>query len=79
MTTSPDAARRTLIATVDDISDPAERLQEVSAQERQLKLDFKELRARVARQLKEGRTWDEVGEFFGVTGSRAEQISRAAR
>jgi hypothetical protein len=79
MTTSPDAARRTLIASIDAISDPAERLREVQAQEDQLKVDIKEVRARIARELKDGRTWDQVGEYFGVTGSRAEQISRAAR
>jgi len=79
MTPSPDDARRTLIASLNAISDPAERLQQVVAQEKQLKNDFKELRARIARELKDGRTWEQVGEFFGVTGSRAEQISRASR
>jgi DNA-directed RNA polymerase sigma subunit (sigma70/sigma32) len=79
MTTSPDAARRTLIASLDAISDPAERLQEVVTQEEQLKVEIKGVRARIALELKEGRTWDQVGEFFGVTGSRAEQISRASR
>lgn len=79
MTTSPDTARGMLIASFDAISDPAERLQEVVTQEDQLKTDFREVRARIALQLKEGRTWDQVGEYFGVTGSRAEQISRASR
>ncbi|MEV7364278.1 hypothetical protein [Streptomyces sp. NPDC091299] len=79
MTTSSDDARRSLIARIDAISDPAERLQDVESQEAQLKVDFKEVRARIARELKEGRTWEQVGEFFGVTGSRAEQISRASR
>jgi hypothetical protein len=79
MTPSPDDARRTLIATLDAISDPAERLREATTQEEQLKVEFKELRARIARELKNDRTWDQVGEYFGVTGSRAEQISRASR
>lgn len=79
MTPSPDDARRTLIAAINAISDPAERLQEFAAQEEQLKGEFKQGRAQIARELKEGRTWDQVGEFFGVTGSRAEQISRASR
>lgn len=79
MTTSPDAIRRTLIAALDAISDPAERLREAEEQERQIKADFKGIRARIALELKEGRTWEQVGEFFGVTGSRAEQISRASR
>lgn len=79
MTPSTDTARRTLIASFDAISDPAERLREVESQEAQLKADMKELRARIARELKVGRTWEQVGEFFGVTGSRAEQISRASR
>jgi DNA-directed RNA polymerase sigma subunit (sigma70/sigma32) len=79
MTPSPDAARRTLIASLDAISDPAERLKEVITQEEQLKGEFKGVRARIALELKDGRTWDQVGEIFGVTGSRAEQISRASR
>lgn len=79
MTPSPDDARRMLIATLDAISDPTERLRKAVAQEEQLKSEFKELRARIARELKDGRTWDQVGEYFGVTGSRAEQISRASR
>ncbi|MET9813183.1 hypothetical protein [Streptomyces sp. NPDC006355] len=79
MTPSPDAARRTLIASLDAISDPAERLKEVVAQEEQLKGEFRGVRARIALELKDGRTWDQVGEIFGVTGSRAEQISRASR
>lgn len=79
MTTSINAARRALITSLDTISDPIERLQEVSDLEQRLKIDIKEVRARIALQLKEGRTWDQVGEFFGVTGSRAEQISRASR
>ncbi|WP_432053701.1 hypothetical protein [Streptomyces sp. bgisy022] len=79
MTPSPDDARSTLIASLDAISDPAERLREVVTQEEQLKRDLRDVRARIALQLKDGRTWDQVGEYFGVTGSRAEQISRASR
>lgn len=79
MTPSPDDARSTLIASLDAISDPAERLTEVVTQEEQLKRDLRDVRARIALQLKDGRTWDQVGEYFGVTGSRAEQISRASR
>jgi hypothetical protein len=79
MTPSPDAARLTLIASFDAISDPIERLREVEAQEGKLKADIKGVRARIALELKEGRTWEQVGEVFGVTGSRAEQISRASR
>lgn len=79
MTTPIESARRALITSLDTISDPVERLQEVGVLEERLKVDIKEVRARIALQLKEGRTWDQVGEFFGVTGSRAEQISRASR
>ena len=79
MTTSPDAARSALITSIDAISDLAERLREVERQERELKADFKGARARIALALKADRTWDQVGEIFGVTGSRAEQISRASR
>lgn len=79
MTPSPDAARSTLIASLDAISDPIERLREVEKQETQFKVDIKGVRARIALELKKDRTWDQVGELFGVTGSRAEQISRASR
>lgn len=79
MTPSPDDACRTLIASLEAISDPAERLREAATQEEQLKGEFKDLRAQIALELKNGRTWDQVGEYFGVTGSRAEQISRASR
>ena len=79
MTPSPDDACRTLIASLEAISDPAERLREYTAQEERFKGATKEGRARIALELKDGRTWDQVGEFFGVTGSRAEQISRASR
>lgn len=79
MTETLDATRRQLIDAIDAIGDPVERLQKVIDLEAQLKVDIKQAKARIARQLKEGRTWDEVGEVFGVTGARAEQISRASR
>jgi len=80
MTESPDALRLRLIATIDAIGDPEARLREVASLETQLKLDIKQLKARIARQLKaDDRTWPQVGAIFGVSGARAEQISRAAR
>ncbi|MBA2951615.1 hypothetical protein [Streptomyces himalayensis] len=80
MTQSPDALRRQLIASLNAISDPEERLRKFNDIESELKLDFKQVKARIARDLKAAnRTWPQVGEIFGVTGARAEQISRAAR
>ncbi|MEV6737906.1 hypothetical protein AB0N14_13625 [Streptomyces sp. NPDC051104] len=80
MTESPDALRRRLIAALDAISNPEERLGEYLDIETKLKDDIRMGKAHIARQLKgDGRTWDQVGEIFGVTGSRAEQISRGAR
>lgn len=37
---------------------------------------FKDIQQSVVLALKEGRSWREVGELLGVSGSRAEQISR---
>jgi hypothetical protein len=80
MTESPDALRHRLIASFEAIGDPEERLREVETFDAQIKVDIKELKARIARQLKaDDRTWPQVGAVFGVSGARAEQISRAAR
>ncbi|MDQ0694256.1 GIY-YIG nuclease family protein [Streptomyces sp. W4I9-2] len=64
------------------IKDPDERAAAVRAHERQV-LDIRSQLARVGQEsvlnLKEGRSWRQVGNMLGMTGSRAEQISRASR
>ncbi|MFI8872441.1 hypothetical protein [Streptomyces sp. NPDC055243] len=79
MTDSLEPARVTLVDAINKISDDVERYQTVKDLELRLGDTFKEIKARSARNLYEGRTWEQVGELLGVTGSRAEQISRGAR
>jgi hypothetical protein len=79
MTNSLEAARVSLVDALNEISDDVERYQAVKALEGRLDDDFKEIKAKAARNLYDGRTWEQVGELLGVTGSRAEQISRASR
>ncbi|GHC39755.1 hypothetical protein GCM10010348_78870 [Streptomyces anthocyanicus] len=79
MTDSPEAVRVSLVDAINQIPDDLERYQTVKTLEVHLDEDFKQIKAHAARNLYEGRTWEQVGELLGVTGSRAEQISRAAR
>lgn len=79
MTESLEAARVSLVDALNEISDDIERYQAVKALEVRLDYDFKQIKSKVARNLYDGRTWEQVGELLGVTGSRAEQISRGAR
>lgn len=79
MTDSLEAARVSLVDALNEISDDVERYQAARSLEVRLGDDFKQIKAKVARNLYDGRTWEQVGELLGVTGSRAEQISRGAR
>lgn len=61
------------------ISDPVERFNR--ARDLRAQLDrgdriLKDVEQSAVIELKEGRPWREVGELLGMTGSRAEQISR---
>lgn len=79
MTESLDTAERALIAAVREISDSVERYQAVKELEDRLGQSLREVKAEVAKSLYDGRSWSQVGALLGVTGSRAEQISRGAR
>lgn len=79
MTEALDTAERALIDAVREIDDDVERYQAVKELEVRLDQSLKEVKAEVAQNLHEGRSWDQVGKLLGVTGSRAEQISRSAR
>lgn len=80
MTESLDTAVATLMAaTIAPVSDPVERYQAVKELEQLVDQKVKEARADIANELHIGRPWSEVGKLLGVTGSRAEQISRGAR
>jgi hypothetical protein len=62
------------------ISDPIERYEKASQSAANFRREFSQMRQEIALNLKrEGRSWREVGEILGVTGSRAEQMSRCAR
>ncbi|MFV8127513.1 hypothetical protein [Streptomyces syringium] len=79
MTEALKAAVATAVAEVAAIPDLVERYQaarstrgQLSEGDRALKLVQQE----IARLLKPGKTWAEVGKILGVTGSRAEQIAK---
>jgi DNA-directed RNA polymerase specialized sigma subunit len=79
MTDSLDAAVASLVAAVEEISDPVERYEATKELEVRIDLALKVIKAEVAKLLYDGRSWKKVGDLLGVTGSRAEQISRASR
>jgi hypothetical protein len=63
-----------------EVSDPVERYQEAVRTAASLKQAFSRMRQEIVLNLKgEGRSWRQVGEILGVTGARAEQMSRCAR
>lgn len=79
MTDSLEAARVSLVDALNEISDDVQRYQAVKDLESWLDRALREVKATAATNLYNGRTWGQVGELLGVTGSRAEQISRGAR
>lgn len=79
MTDSLDTAERAVSDAVREFSDDVERYQAIKRLEVRLDRILKQAKAEVAKNLHEGRSWSQVGELLGVTGSRAEQISRASR
>jgi uncharacterized protein YerC len=79
MTKAPDTAYDSLVSALESIDDLVERYRCIKSIEDRFEADMKQMKAALARTLYEGRTWAQVGELLGVTGARAEQISRAAR
>lgn len=80
MTAALNAAIDDALRSLAAIDDPVERYQ--VSRELRIELDrgssaLKEAQAAIANELKTGRSWREVGELMGVSGSRAEQISRS--
>lgn len=80
MTDALDAAIDDALRSLASIDDPVERYR--VSRELRLELDrgssaLKATQAAIANELKAGRSWREVGELMGVSGSRAEQISRS--
>lgn len=63
-----------------EVGDPVERYRKLKELRKLLAHDVRVAQAQVAKELYETRTWEQVGELLdGVSGSRAEQISRASR
>lgn len=79
MTEALDTATASLISALTAIDDDVERYEAVKHVEARLDHELKQVKADIAKSLYEGRSWASVGKLLGVTGSRAEQISRAAR
>ncbi|MFF1684622.1 hypothetical protein [Streptomyces sp. NPDC058254] len=79
MTKTPDTAYAALVDTFTETDDLVEQYRAIKRIEDRFDSDMKQLKATIATKLYEGRTWSQVGEMLGVTGARAEQISRAAR
>lgn len=79
MTAALTTAIETAATALTEIPDPAERYRE--ALKRRAELDagiraIKSIQQGAVNELHSGRSWREVGELLGVSGSRAEQISR---
>lgn len=79
MTPTLDAAITSLLDALRNVEDPVERYEAIRHAEVQIVAAFKKERAAIASGLHDERSWSQVGSMLGVTGSRAEQISRAAR
>ncbi|MFI8499426.1 hypothetical protein ACIGFK_13155 [Streptomyces sp. NPDC085524] len=79
MTEALDTATASLISALTDISDAVERYEAAKDLEARLDREIKQVKAEIAKSLYDGRSWAAVGKLLGVTGSRAEQISRATR
>lgn len=79
MTPSLDSAITSLLAVLRDIKNPVERYEAIRRVEGELLAAFRSERSAIASELHQERSWAQVGSMLGVTGSRAEQISRAAR
>jgi hypothetical protein len=77
MTTNPDPVDA-LIAELDAISDPVDRLRKAAEAEERIDAGLRGVRQRIAIQLYEsGKTYREVGEVMGgVSAQRAEQIAK---
>lgn len=79
MTEALEIAERALIEALKEISDDVEQYRTSKELKARLDQAVRDIQAGVATRLYVGRSWSEVGRLLGVTGSRAEQISRGAR
>lgn len=79
MTNALTASIEAAIEDIAAVADPVERFNEG----RKIRAEFSDgdrrvmlLQQSAVEELKQGRTWAQVGEALGVTGSRAEQIAK---
>jgi DNA-directed RNA polymerase specialized sigma subunit len=79
MTDPLDTAERAVSDAIREFTEDVERYQAIKQLETRIERIFKTAKAEVATNLHQGRSWKQVGELLGVTGSRAEQISRGTR
>ncbi|HEY9373954.1 hypothetical protein [Streptomyces sp.] len=78
MTETLDTAYAALLGALEEQPDQ-EQYKAIKDLEERFAADMKHRKAGIANRLHHDRSWTEVGNLLGVTGSRAEQISRAAR
>jgi hypothetical protein len=79
MTETWESAYESLINAIEEISDPVAQYQAIKELEGRLDPELKRFKADIANLLHQEHSWAGVGRLIGVTGSRAEQLSRAAR
>ncbi|MGW0032097.1 hypothetical protein ACWDXD_20005 [Streptomyces sp. NPDC003314] len=80
MTELLEQQRAALISDLAALTDgPADRFKKLDELGKLLASDIKKAKAEAVMELHEGRSWNQVGALLGVTGSRAEQISRGSR
>ncbi|MEU0783494.1 GIY-YIG nuclease family protein [Streptomyces sp. NPDC006173] len=72
-------AREKIFRDLEGIADPLDRLAAMRKLEAPLMDALATVRQETVLKLKSGRTWQGVGALIGVSGARAEQISRRAR
>jgi DNA-directed RNA polymerase specialized sigma subunit len=78
MTETLESPYAALVGALEEMPD-LEQYKAIKDLEERFTRDMKQRKAAIATRLHDGRSWGEVGKLLGVTGSRAEQISRAAR
>lgn len=68
-----------VIRAISEIPDLVEQYEEAERTRILLKQEFRRIRQEAVLNMKQGRSWRQVGEILGVSGARAEQMSRGSR
>lgn len=64
------------VASIDDLAERYQAARRVRAHLDEGNQALKEIQQAVAKDLKPGRTWAQVGQLLGVSGSRAEALAK---